>query len=93
MSTLQLYMFRVMSMSILEMLVQIPCSGERISSTSFASCDWTGEWTNPVRITRANPLVLLLAFLPFEVSPVTPRTLPFRLLQGLMSDAVLLEAS
>ena len=57
-----LHMLWVMSMSILEMLVQIPCSGERISSTSLASCNWTREWTNPVWITRANPPVLLLAF-------------------------------
>ena len=88
-----LHMLWVMSVSILEMLVQIPCSGERISSTSLASCNWTREWTNPVWITRANPPVLLLAFLSFEVILVTPRTFPLRLLQGLMSNAMLLEAS
>ena len=85
--------FWIMSVHVFKVLVEISWPCEWVSSSPFASSNWTWKWPHPVRITRAHSPVLSLALSSQEITSSTSLTLPVSLLQFLVCDAVFLKTS
>ena len=86
-------MLRVVSVSNPQVGVEVAGALERFttSSPSVATRDWTVEGPYTVRVARAVPPVIFLAFGLGKIILGTPRALPICLLQNLMVPKMVLQ--